>query len=170
MQQDRGILYIPDPRGGANLPSPAGHTKEITLVFNENERYLYQAQAALWELRRKCGWICVCAEGSSSAAAIALAAQLPVDRLALAAPELFSSADHGISRQASRLRAFARRNLSLVVAQILLADTDESQLRSMMRASGRRDICITGKLDRDMLTAPWKQLLEKNLLNPWKCV
>ena len=170
MQQNQGILYIPDPQGRTKLPSPGGHTKEITLVFNENERYLYQAQAALWELRKKCSWVCVCAEGASSAAAIALAAQLPVDRLALAAPDLFPPAPHGISRQASRLRAFARRNLALVVSQILLADADDSHLRGLQIASGRQDICAVDRLEREMLTAPWPQLLEKNLLNPWKCV
>lgn len=170
MLQEQGILYIPDPLKGASLSFPAGHTKEITLVFDENERYLYQAQTALWELRKECGWVCVCAEGISSAVAFALAAQLPVDRLAITAPDLFSTADRRLSRKSSRLRAFARRNLSLVVSQILLADTDERQMRGMLRILGRRDICIVDKFSRDMLTAPWPQLLEKNLLNPWKCV
>ncbi len=114
------------------------------LEFREDERCLPQAQAALWELRRRCGWICVVAEGAGAGVALALAAQLPVDRVALIgetplAPLAGHSRGSARARELIRVNAFARRNLALVIAEILLVGADEAQRRRLIRGLGRAD-------------------------------
>jgi len=168
MQQERGILYIPDPLGGALLPAPAEHTKVTTLVFNENERYLSQAQQALWELRKKCSWICVSARGPAAAIALALAVQLPVDRLALSQFSVFSP--EKLPRQLAKLKTYARSNLFLAASEIMLCEISRWEIYRLSRGLGRRDVCLLDGWSQEELTAPWAQLCEKNLLIPGKCV
>ena len=168
MRQNPGILFLSDGLGGSgSLPGKAD-TNAITLVFNENERYLYQAQQALWELRKSCSWICISARGDGALVALALAAQLPVDRLALSDFSVFSS--RRLPAELARLRSYVRRNLALVVSQLLLSGVEMGEVRRLARCLGSREICLLDKLDPEEFTAPWDRLGEKNLLIPGKCV
>lgn len=155
MDQVRGVLLLADPLRAERSGSVAMDGKRQSLQmrngqgvaeldFREDERCLPQAQAALWELRRRCGWICVAAEGAGAGVALALAAQLPVDRVALIGETpLDSLAGHGRrsarARELIRVNAFARRNLALVIAEVLLVDVDEAQRRRLIRGLGRAD-------------------------------
>lgn len=168
MRQESGILFLSDPLGGFKGLRSKADTNAITLVFSENERYLYQAQQALWELSKRCSWVCISARGDAAPVALALAAQLPVDRLALSGFSLFAS--RCLPGELARLRVFARRNLSLVASQLLLSDMEDREVRRLIRGLGSGEICLLEKWGLDELTAPWTQLCEKNLLIPGKCV
>lgn len=167
MNERRGILHLAEPLESRPVRLQEEQNCKITLIFDENERYLSQAQHALWELRKKCPWICVSARGSAAFIALSLAAQLPVDRLALAD---FSFAEACRSRELARLKVFARRNLSLVASEIALCGIGEEDLRKLMRGLGRYKLCLLENWEQNMLLAPWERLCENNLLIPGKCV
>lgn len=151
---ERGILLLADPlRRGSRFSQM--QMQCTTLVFDESERYLSQAQAALHRARKEWEWICVAASGAAVGIAFALAAQLPVDRLALwldDTPQLRP-------RQILRLDAYARRNLALVVSEILLIEAREDAARRLARGLGRsygiRCMDSAG-MSAAELTAPWK--------------
>ena len=140
-----------------------------TLVFDENGRCLSRAQEALWKLRRQCGWVCIAAEGAAAYIALSLAAQLPVDRLALQGGWI--SRSEKLPRELNRLRAFARRNMALVTAQLLLYDPAETELKRMLRGMPHAQVCVLREAARpEALLAPWVDLCKNNLLIPGKCV
>ncbi len=171
MQQNCGILFLADPLRGVAHTYWRDSPLVSTLIFHENERYLSQAQAALWELRKRCGWVCVAAAGSSASIAVALGAQLPVDRLALMGSCLFDVKKQELPRQLARLRRFARHNLSLVVSEIVLIGASASEISGFVPSLHRRLLCALDSLSDPLeLAAPWDALNEKNLLNPGKCV
>lgn len=141
MNQKRGVLCLDA------APFRAAQSRNIDaqrLIFNENEPLLCQAQTALWEIRRRCGWVCVAAEGERIAAAVALAAQLPVDRLALKGGWLYC---RGEDRKARRLKCFARRNLPLVVSDVLWIGAPEREARVMVRSRRHGDLRILPEQD-----------------------
>ena len=81
--------------------------------------FLEAAQAALYETRGARG-ACVAAEGACWPVALALAAQLSVDRVALFEPEAEGAPE---SRGAlGRIEAYARRNLFFCVADVLVLE------------------------------------------------
>lgn len=177
MEQNRGILFLADPlREKAAPQTQMKYANLMTLVFDENERYLSLAQAALWRIRQKSEWVCVAAEGKAACIALALAAQLPVDRLALADSDVFSGRRRGVPREIARLEAYARRNFSLVVSEILLIGAREAEARRMLHAWNRDKVCVVAgdaldwKKQWTLLTAPWDVLSQKNLLIPRNCV
>ena len=147
MPQKRSILYLNDPL--SKYPNTKG------LVFHENESILSQAQAALWQLRRDAGWVCVAAQGAAADIGLALAAQLPVDRLALLN---MPRGRAKLPRQMNKLRAFARRNLALITAEILIIGADEAQVQALLRGTGRCRICALDSLPMELLTVPWEQI------------
>ena len=152
MDQSRGVLFLSDPlRAGAQgriikrmqwsaAERVAGHNL-IQIDFPEVERCLLHAQAALWELRRRCGWVCVAAERGCAGVALSLAEQLPVDRVALIGGTPFSPLPEGGTpsrrRELRRLDGFARRNLALMVAELLLIDVPEDEMRRLACGLGR---------------------------------
>lgn len=164
MNQKRGILCLQDPQA-ATQNRITGDTEG--LVFHENESLLSQAQGALLRLRERYGWICIAAEGSAAHIALALAAQLPVDRLALLSPGRDES---GLSREMLRLRSYARRNLALITAEILLWDAEEDLIRSLLRGNRHSRLCLLERYSPEALTQPWDALMENNLLIRGKCV
>lgn len=168
MRKNRGILYLTDPLGGDKRLHAGREINAITLVFDENERYLSQAQQALWELGKSCDWVCISARGNAAPIALSLAAQLPVDRLALSSFSLFGA--QRLPREFARIRRFARRNLALVASQLLLSGVTQREARRLTRGLGSREVCMLESWNCDDLTAPWNQLCEKNLLIPGKCV
>ena len=165
MQPNRGILYLRDPLNHQGKYQNSMH--EQGLVFTESEPLLSQAQGALQHAREKYGWLCVCAHGSAAHIALALAAQLPVDRLALLSSGRNAS---GLNREMLRLRSYARRNLALITAEILLHDADDALIRSLLRGNKHSKLCLLEAFSPDLLTLPWEALMENNLLIRGKCV
>ncbi len=153
--ESRGILLLCDPlRGGSRFSQRHSNTK--ALVFDENERFLSQAQAALCQRKQECGWVCVAASGSAVGVALALAAQLMVDRLAL----WMEAAPAALPRQLKRIESYARRNIWLISCEILLIDPSDRDVRRLSRGLGRGSVisCAEGAaLVWDELTAPWQR-------------
>ena len=150
MDQLRGVLFLSDPlRAGArgrNIERMLRSADDVgrrllSVAFPEVEKCLPHAQAALWELRQRCGWVCVAAERGCAGVALSLAEQLPVDRVALIGGTPFSPLPEGGTaarrRELKRLDAFARRNLALLVAEMLLVDVPADEVRRLACGLGR---------------------------------
>ena len=166
MEEKRGVLYL-DAQSGAR--GNAG-VETAFLAFDGSEGWLNQAQTALWELRKRCGWICVAAGRRGAGVAAALAAQLPVERIALTGSCLFDRSGPRLQGQAARLERFARRNLALVISEVLLIDATDREIRGFTSLLGRRRVCALAACRENFLTASWAEVNENNLLIPWKCV
>ena len=152
MDQSRGILLLSDPlRAGAQgriieRMKRSASERDVgrnlfQIDFPEGERRLPRAQAALWELRKRCGWVCVAAERGCAGVALALAEQLPVDRVALLGGTPFSPLPEGGSsarrRELKRMDGYARRNLALMVGELLLIDVPEDEMHRLACGLGR---------------------------------
>ena len=150
MDQLRGVLFLSDPlRAGArgrNIERMLRSADDVgrrllSVAFPEVEKCLPHAQAALWELRQRCSWVCVAAERGCAGVALSLAEQLPVDRVALVGGTPFAPLPEGGSaarrRELKRLDAFARRNLALLVAEMLLVDVPADEVRRLACGLGR---------------------------------
>lgn len=179
MDQTRGVLFLADPLRAAAPPQKFGNHPMEVLAFHEGEPLLPQAQEALWKLRKRCSWVCAAASGAAVGVTLALAAQLPVERLALAGSRLFDANGARGTREVRRLERFARRNLALITAKLLLVDAAEAEIRGYLQFWTRQSICAleTGAPPERPwlhcaahLCAPWAALNENNLLNPGKCV
>ncbi len=100
---------------------------------------LYSAQEGLFAARLP-GGACIAAEGEMCWAALAVAALLSVERVALIAPrEPGQNTER--DRQLVRLRGFARRNLFFCVADVLVLEDGHSMdatLRRLCNARVRR--------------------------------
>lgn len=165
MQQKRGVLCLND----APFCALKQEIQTVQrLVFDENEPLLPQAQQALWQLRCKCDWVCIAAEGEAALVALALAAQLPVERLAL------MGRWRSCSKKMARFRAYALRNLPLVIANVLLIAAGDEEIAALLRGRRHGELCVLAAQRwqdcANLLTAPWSAVLEKNLLNSMKCV
>ena len=150
MDQSRGVLFLSDPlradlreRNIERMLRSADDVgrRLLSVAFPEVEKCLPHAQAALWELRQRCGWVCVAAERGCAGVALSLAEQLPVDRVALIGGTPFSPLPEGGTaarrRELKRLDAFAQRNLALLVAELLLVDVPEEETRRLACGLGR---------------------------------
>ena len=169
MEEIRGVLYLTD--AGAEAPAMGdGRWEAVSLAPEEDAHWLTQAQEALWELRRRCGWICVAADRMGAGTAAALAAQLPVDRLALTGSRLFDRSGGRLRGQAARLERFARRNLALVISEVVLVDASDREVRGFTALLGRRRVCALDGCRKNFLIASWAEVNENNLLIPGKCV
>ena len=161
MDQLRGVLFLSDPlRAGArgrNIERMLRSADDVgrrllSVAFPEVEKCLPHAQAALWELRRRCGWVCVAAERGCAGVALSLAEQLPVDRVALIGGTPFSPLPAGGGaarrRELKRMDGFARRNLALVVAELMLIDVPEDEMRRLVAGLGR-NVSLRAQDDAD---------------------
>lgn len=171
MNQARGILFLADPMNADSaIQKKSQSTNSMTLIFDENGRYLSLAQTALWRIRRRFEWVCVAAEGRAACIGIALAAQLPVDRLVLAGSSLFAPGRARLSRELARLEGYARRNLALVISELLLIGAEAGEVRGFARGRSRGRLCVlegdAGGWDPALLTASWERLCRNNLLIP----
>ena len=150
MDQSRGVLFLSDPlradlreRNIERMLRSADDVgrRLLSVAFPEAEKCLPHAQAALWELKQRCGWVCVAAARGCAGVALSLAEQLPVDRVALIGGTPFAPLPEGGTaarrRELKRLDAFARRNLALLVAELLLVDVPEEETRRMACGLGR---------------------------------
>ena len=157
MDQLRGVLFLSDPlRAGArgrNIERMLRSADDVgrrllSVAFPEAEKCLPHAQAALWELKQRCGWVCVAAERGCAGVALALAEQLPVDRVALLGGTSFADLPEGgcraRRREMRRMDAFARRNLALLVAELLLIDVPEDEARRLECGLGRNVVVRIG--------------------------
>ena len=135
----------------------AGHNL-LQIDFPEGESCLPCAQAALWELKQRCGWVCVVAERGCAGVALSLAEQLPVERVALMGGTPFSALPEGGTaarrRELRRMDAFARRNLALLVAELLLVDVEENEMRRLTCGLGRNVVL------RAQASADWYSFVE----------
>lgn len=103
---------------------------------------------------------CIIGAGTGCIGALALAAQLPVDRLVLM-DEVSSKeeGEMGKQRQFKRLAGFANRNISFCVTNaLLIADRSESSLARMVKTArimNNSRVCIIqiwGALRKDLCT------------------
>lgn len=92
-----------------------------TVDLSRNGDLLCSAQEGLRAARQSDG-ACVAAEGELWAAALALAAQLSVDRVALILPTDHRNPKDEWERQIERLKGFARRNLFFCVSDVLVLE------------------------------------------------
>lgn len=146
------ILYLCDPLRADGKEIAARIKREYpyvtALIFDENGRWLSQAQAAF----TKGGFSAIAAEGNACAIALAVAAQLQVDRLMLGNCRLFDrKAAKSAPGNLRHIIGFARRNLSLVASRIQFADTDEAEIRRISKLSSRYaqiEVCA-GKCGKD---------------------
>ena len=171
MDQSRGVLFLRNPLDGAG---PEGQIEKqmlrsagdvgrrlLSVAFPEGEKCLPRAQAALWELKQRCSWVCVAAERGCAGVALALAEQLPVDRVALLGGTPFSPLPEDGSRlrrrELRRMDAFARRNLSLMVSELLLIDVSEDEMRRLACGLGRNvPVRARGGADWDSFVEAWQ--------------
>ena len=159
MDQSRGVLLLGDPlrvdAQGRIIEQMLRSASEgdagrrlLSVAFPEGEKCLPRAQAALWELKQRCGWVCVAAERGCAGVALALAEQLPVDRVALLGGTSFADLPEGgcraRRREMRRMDAFARRNLALLVAELLLIDVPEDEARRLECGLGRNVVVRIG--------------------------
>lgn len=139
-----GCLYIDELTPGTRNPSGR-------LLFNAvagaSARFAPPGDGRLWEAlqialqqaRRGKAVSGVVALGSGCCGALALAEQLPVDRLVLIAPSLFPGRESGPALR--RIAAFARRNLCLCASEVLAVKGEERPERALrpgrLAAQGR---------------------------------
>ena len=138
MDRNWGVLYLSDPldrqAGGLVNRVKNQYPNTPALIFDENERWLPKVQAAITDMRLEKTCICLAAEGGACAIALALAAQLPVEKLALRDCVLFDRRRlRKGPRQLKAVAAFARQNLSLVISRLMLADTAQAEIRRIIR-------------------------------------
>ena len=133
-------LYIDDIASERRAPSESfllnGRRGDASGESNLWERLMVELQSA----RSGSDILGIVARGTGCAAALALAEQLPVDRLVLYAPRVTIPVNG--DRQARRMAAYARRNLSLCVADTLIIEHD----RTSPRLSGWNSHCRVTRL------------------------
>ena len=163
-----GCLYIGDFAAGF----PDGTSRDWSCGIPDVEMHVFrctqtrglweQLQFALQDARAGSQVCAVMAVGTGCAAALALACQLPVERIVLVDPvppvrRLSGLSLHearpevdGLQRTLRRLAAFARRNLALCVSDILLVGEGGSSLE---RAFGRPVNCRVSRVPSQGRTA-----------------
>ena len=99
-------------------------------------------QAGFQEVRRESGAAAIIALGAGCPAALALSAQLPVDRIVLLDDGRAPRCDVPSAwlRQVNRIAGFARRNMSFCVADALLISMGGDSARRRMRTA-REGLC-----------------------------
>ena len=171
----RGLLLLSDPQHAQMRPECwLAEARKLNMEIQYDETaackgppLLSALQLKFQRLRRRCEWVCVMAEGDMAAHGLILAAQLPVDRLILLGGSVLRKR-HADRRQ-RRLNAFARRNLSLITAEILAAGMDTRCLRRLSSSLGyhcaglicTEDAAELWQKRESFLTAPFDALVEQ---------
>ena len=133
-----GCLLIGETAGGRlrTLRDRLNARGIATVCMAAKSDLLSGAQEGLRAARRS-GGACVAAEGELWAAALALAAQLSVERIVLILPTDQRNPKNEWEEQIERLKGFARRNLFFCVSDVLVLE-----LRGDERSDRRIDqIC-----------------------------
>ena len=164
-----GCLMIDDPMSGENwlsgLSLPAT-LRPYPFSWRAGEGLLGSLQTLLQRARGECGAAVLLARGAGCAAALALAEQLPVERLALVDPAFRRlRAPKALARPFNRMSYFAAQNLSLCVSDALIvAGEDSRDARRIARAlSAQCRVChlqIPGEGGPEMYT-----ICENGLIN-----
>lgn len=153
-----GNLFDRPGRDGDALVSGIPGVKAYPF-YCANVRDLWdRLQGALFDLRAEWGAAAAIAVGTGCAPVLALACQLPVEKLVLIDPvaptrasrrkEHDASEDGPRFRALRRLAAFARRNLPLCVSDMLIVSHGaESGVDAMRRAYGNPVNCRVNRLD-----------------------
>lgn len=170
-----GCLFIGDALGRKGNAGPSWARDipgvELRAFRCADARGLWdRLQCALQALRSERGFCPIMAVGTGCAAALALACQLPVEKLVLidparparpfAATERAAGGDDARAQKAlRRLAGFARRNLPLCVSDMLIVDQGSTEGEdALRRAYGSpvncrtRRLSISGGWDKDLYT------------------
>lgn len=110
-----------------------------TVRTGRADNLLHAVQEGLYAARRP-GGACIAAEGEMWAAALALAAQMHVDRVALIAPtDFIRSPRDAWEKQIGWMKSFAQRNLFFCVSEVLLLEeTCDERSRKRVETICRR--------------------------------
>ena len=152
-----GCILIDDPVSGEDLLSGLSLPDGLLahpVQWRTGEKPLEALQALLQRVRKACGAAGVLALGAGCMAALALAEQLPVERLALVEP-MFEPA--GLTFTRRRFTGFAMRNLALCVSDALIVGSGDSrvarQIARGLRANGRvTRVSLPGGNGQDLYT------------------
>lgn len=118
----------------AELPAVPEGIRTINLAVSDDGGIcLSRMQQAIADARRDCARIWIAARGPAAPASIAAAEQLMVDRL-LIFGDPFAEGIDGMRRMC----AFARRNLSLIAAEVFCIGVGERRARALAQRMGRR--------------------------------
>lgn len=126
--------------------------------WNGTKRPFEALQDLLQQARGPSGTACVLARGRGCGAALALAEQLPVERLALIEPEASLIPRLRLLDPVERLNAFARRNLSLCVSDALVTERARERGAMRLREGGfcaharLLRLACEGKSDKELYT------------------
>lgn len=148
MDLQRGILFLYDPEHGKGLlPRPERTSRDDvrSVRYTDAAQCLSDAQNMLYALHTGIRHTCIVSEGRTCCIALALAAQLTVDRIVLCGPDIFAAQIGGGDRTLRRIEGFAVRNMPLIAAEIILIDVDRAQIRMLIRMLGsyaRRNVKI----------------------------
>lgn len=132
MRQPVGCLLLGDTVRMRTLAERLAARNVAAVHAGFGDNLLTAAQEGLYAARRS-GGACVAADGEFWAAALALSAQLSVERVVLMAPtDRIGNAKDDLEKQIERLKAYACRNLFFCVSDVLVLE-GESDPRSARR-------------------------------------
>jgi len=128
-------------------------------------------QVSFQDARRNCASSAIVALGTGCAAALALAEQLPVDRLALIDPMLRvpgrrSPGREGLRRVAQRLSRFALSNLALCTSDLLIVERAPRREGFPARLCGFSRHCLVKRLSIESDSGlVWKNDLKQTIVS-----
>lgn len=184
-----GCLVIDNLRPGENALSgllSACGARPFAYVWRSGAPLMEELRALLHRARVECGAASILARGTGCGAALALAEQLPVERLALIEPAealtprpFLRALNTGATRvaetpckreaadgwQLRRVCAFARRNLSLCVSDALVIEGERSDGWHRLEAGG---LSAHSRLVRLAIPAESGEILYTNCENALK--
>ena len=153
-------MIIDDQRpGGQDLSglSLSAGMPAFPFDWRGEEALLPRLQERLLQARRG-GAAVILARGRGCGAALALAEQLPVERLALIDPEPALKSRIPSLSHPGRLYAFARRNLSLCVSDALVVEEASARGARRLREGGfcaharLTRLSLAGEMDKELYT------------------
>ena len=134
-----GCLVIDDAMSGTAKPSGHCGLKKTGILVRgfvpkANTNVWEELREAYYQLRRRSEVYTIAARGTGCWLALALAEQLPVNRLMLVSPATgLRSVPPALRRSLSGICGYARRNLSLCVSEILVLDSRQEDLINCFR-------------------------------------
>lgn len=141
LRTDIGCLILGQTARMNALKSRLSEYGVVAVQGRSGGNLFISAQEGLYAARRP-GGVCVAAEGELWAAALSLAVQLCVDRVALIAPTDYpnKSTDEQ-EKQIARLKGFARRNLFFCVSEVLVLESGGDARSQKRMDSVLRRLC-----------------------------
>ena len=153
-----GCIAIDEPMSGENRLSGLSCAPGLVVFpfeWRAGEDALGALQTLLQRARSSCGAAAIVARGLGCLAALALAEQLPVDRLALVEPRLGRLRGRGtLARCFNRIALFARQNLSLCVSDVLIVQTGDTRAGRKLVSLGLGAHSRVARVELPAETAP----------------